>query len=275
MYKEYLKWFYGKTKYNVKKEKELIFILKQTIKENSIKDFSRKNKLIIKNKFREKLINFFSIKDFPKNPRCLHYQWYMLSGYSEKESKEIIFNRQSVTLEKMRIRYGIEEGNKRWYNYCKKQAKTNTFEYKKEKYGWSKKKFYEYNKSRSVTKENLIKKHGKEKGIEIWINYLGRQEYTNSLKYYIEKYGEENGVVKWKEYNKSKASCTEENYIRKYGKREGILKYEKRIKDLVENYKSVHVWSPYWDAIQKWGILFLQKQKERDKHINEVIGVKS
>ena len=51
------------------------------------------------------------------------------------------------------------------------KAKKNTFEYKKEKFGWSPEDFKEFNKSRAVTKENLIKKHGEEKGLEIFNNY--------------------------------------------------------------------------------------------------------
>jgi hypothetical protein len=127
----------------------------------------------------------------------------------------------SWTKEKAIEKYGEEKGLEIWNNYCEKQSQTNTFEYKKEKYGWTKEQFDEYNQSRAVTLENLIKRHGKEKGLEIWNNYIIRQSETKSFNWMVEKYGEEKAI----EINSQK-SLTLENFIRKYGEEEGALRWE-------------------------------------------------
>ena len=100
-------------------------------------------------------------------------------------------------------RYGVIEGTKRYENYANLQAKTNTFEYKKERYGWTQDDFNKFNRSRAVTLENLIKKHGEEKGKIKWEKYCEAQRHTNTLEYYIEKYGD-TGIDKWKKYNYDK-----------------------------------------------------------------------
>ena len=125
------------------------------------------------------------------------------------------------TKEKAIDKYGLEKGTEKWEKYIKKQAETNTYEYKKEKYGWTKKEFDEYNKSRAVTLDNLIKRHGREKGIKLWNDYIDRQSETKSIKWMIEKYGEE----KTREINSQK-SLTLENFIRKYGEDEGPIRWE-------------------------------------------------
>ena len=51
-------------------------------------------------------------------------------------------------------KWGIELGKQKWKEYCNKQSITNTFEYKKEKYGWDENEFNEFNKK----KRNYIKK---------------------------------------------------------------------------------------------------------------------
>ena len=106
----------------------------------------------------------------------------------------------SITLKTLISKYGEDDGNKRWKQYCDKQALTNTFEYKQEKYGWSEKQFKEYNKSRSVTLKNLIDRHGIDKGTYIWNNYIERQRHTCSLNYFITEYGEEVGTLKYNNF---------------------------------------------------------------------------
>ena len=97
-------------------------------------------------------------------------------------------------------KWGEKEGKKRWKSYCDKQAETNTFEYKQEKYGWSKEQFEEFNKSRAVTLELCIERHGEEAGRKMWDEYCERQRYTTSLEYMIEEYGEEEGTKKYKDF---------------------------------------------------------------------------
>lgn len=102
-------------------------------------------------------------------------------------------------------KYGEELGLEKWNSYCQKQSITNTFEYKREKYGMTKEEFKEYNKSRACTKELFIKRHGYEEGLKRWSEYCERQRYTNSKEYFIKEYGEEKGLEKYINFAKSRA----------------------------------------------------------------------
>ena len=101
----------------------------------------------------------------------------------------------------------------------------NTFDYKQKVYGWDKQTFDDYNKSRAVTKENLVKKYGKDIGIHRWNEYLQKQHYSKTLDYLIEKYGEEKGLEEYKRICREKL-LTKENFIRKYGEIDGIAKWK-------------------------------------------------
>lgn len=121
--------------------------------------------------------------------------------------------------EKMILLYGEKEGKRKWEEYKNKQALTNTFEYKNKKYGMTKEEFDEYNKKRAVTKENLIKRHGTEKGSHIWEKYRERQAYTNTKDYLGDRY----------EVVNQKKSHNVENYMKKYNlnRKEAIDKLQK------------------------------------------------
>ena len=94
-------------------------------------------------------------------------------------------------------KYGISDGTERWNSYCKKQADSNKFEYKHEKHGMTLEEYNEYNKSRAVTLDNMIKRYGVNEGLIHWNQYVERERYTCTLPYYIEKYGEEIGKEKY------------------------------------------------------------------------------
>lgn len=121
-------------------------------------------------------------------------------NYTEDEYKKICSQTVGVTEKSMIRKWGEIEGKNRWEEYCKKQAETNTFEYKQEKYGWTKEQFDEFNKSRAVTLELCIERHGEEEGRKLWNDYCERQRYTNSLEYMIEEYGEEEGTKKYNNF---------------------------------------------------------------------------
>lgn len=104
---------------------------------------------------------------------------------------------QCITLQSLTALYGKEEGEKRWKVYCDKQAETNTLKYKQEKYGMTEEEFNEFNKSRSITLENLVSRHGEDIGTQKWEAYCERQSYTTSLEYFIEEYGEVEGQIKY------------------------------------------------------------------------------
>ena len=130
----------------------------------------------------------------------------------------------AMTLPHMIEKYGEEEGRKKWDEYCKRQAETNTFEYKQKKYGWTKRQFDEYNSSRAVTLKNLIKRHGEEEGRKKWDEYCKRQVETKSWDWMVDNYG----IKKAREINSQKA-ITLNNFIRKYGEEEGRKKWDEYI----------------------------------------------
>lgn len=139
-------------------------------------------------------------------------------------------NKLSVpTLENCIRKYGEEKGREVFEEYKRKQAYTNSFEYKKEKYGWTKEQYDEYNKSRSVTLENLIKRHGEEEGTEIWKHYCERQSETSSTEYIRDKFGE----YECETINLLKSGKLE-GFIRKYGETEGKKRFNNFI-DAVNN----------------------------------------
>ena len=156
---------------------------------------------------------------------------------------------KAVTKENLIKRYGEEEGLKRWKSYCERQSKTNTFEYKKEKYGWTKEQFDEYNASRAVTKENLIKRYGEEEGLKRWDAYIERQKETKSFEYMCEKYGKDKAV----EINGMKA-LTLDNFVRKYGEEVGKIKYDEYIKTNNDFYSNISQ-----DLFNKIDIIFAMK----------------
>lgn len=110
----------------------------------------------------------------------------------------------AVTLNNLIAKYGDEEGKNRWESYRKKQADSNSYDYKKEKHGWSREQFDMYNSSRSQTLEKMIARYGEDEGTTRWISYCERQAYTNTKDYFITKYGEEMGSKKYAEINLKK-----------------------------------------------------------------------
>lgn len=111
----------------------------------------------------------------------------------------------AVTKENFIKKYGEEDGLARWNSYCQKQAKTNSFEYKKQKFGWSKDQFDEYNKSRAATLEHMINRYGEITGLALWAEYCDRQKYTKTKDYLISKYGADVGMQKYLDINKRKS----------------------------------------------------------------------
>lgn len=117
-----------------------------------------------------------------------------------------------IYLDKLIFIHGIVDGTKIFEEYKQKQAYTNSFEYKSKKYGMTKEQYDDYNKSRAVTLNNLILKHGEEMGKEKYDIYCSRQAYTNSLEYF--------GLEKYKEVNRKK-SHTLDTYINRHGEELG------------------------------------------------------
>ena len=151
-------------------------------------------------------------------------EYKILYPMAELTARNIIA-KQVSTKENMISRYGEEIGLLKWDSYCKKQAETNTFEYKQKKYNITKEEFNRYNQSRAITKENMISRYGEEVGLLKWNTYCERQSYAGCAEdYFIKKYGEKEGKTFYINLNKQKA-ITLPNFIRKYGEDEGLLQY--------------------------------------------------
>ena len=115
----------------------------------------------------------------------------------------------AVTQKNLIEKYGEIEGEKAWESYVEKQRKSNSYEYKKARHGWSKEEFQEFNRSRAVTLKNLIAKYGEESGTHRWIDYCDKQAYTNTKEYFIEKYGIKKGNKKYVEVCSKKSHTIE------------------------------------------------------------------
>jgi len=163
---------------------------------------------------------------FNKMNDITEYAFNIPTKIADKYKKE----NYRVTKDNLIRKYGKDEGERRWDSYKNKQSYTNTFDYKKSKYGWSIEDFKEYNSNRSVTLKNLINRHGENDGIKIWDDYINKQKETKSKEYVIKKYGYEY----WKDLCKSKR-VTLDHFIKKYGETEGKELYINRI------YKNVYM----------------------------------
>nr|DAK39846.1 MAG TPA: DNA mismatch endonuclease [Caudoviricetes sp.] len=157
-----------------------------------------------------------------KPARSLVWNWVTKGICKQEEAIKRLtryksLNPTAVTKEKLILKYGEEDGLKRWDHYIERQRITNTKEYKMQVHGMTSEEVDAYNKSRAVTLENCIKRHGKEKGTEIFEKYRKRQAYAGvKLEYFIEKYGEERGRKEYEQINERKAH-NYENYKQRYG----------------------------------------------------------
>lgn len=134
-------------------------------------------------------------------------------------------NVRGFTKEKAILVYGEAEGNNKWEKYCEQQRFSNSFEYKKEKHGWTEEEYQEYNNSRAITLENLKLKYGDEEGEQKFKSYCEKQKDAGcSLDYFKTKYGEELGTEKYNTINKLKA-ITLQNFQIKYGDELGSKKF--------------------------------------------------
>ena len=165
----------------------------------------------------------------------------------------------AVTLNNLVNKYGQKEGNERWKKYCALQSVTNTFEYKKRKYGWNRKEFDSFNKSRAVTIGNMIKKYGIDEGTLVFNDYVNKQRTNGkSIEWFTGKHGEIEGRIRHKEMLIGKAkgggvsgvSCSKVS-------QEFIEKIDSYFKDTHETYYHTknHEKIVYIDSISKCYIL--------------------
>lgn len=141
--------------------------------------------------------------------------------------------RTAVTLDTLIRKYGEEEGAARWEIYRQKQAHSNSFEYKKDRHGWNEEEYKEYNLSRSITPETMIKKYGLEEGLRRYDSYCDKQKITKSREYVVAKYGE----AKWKEINRKKAASHNPSIIAEH---ENIT-IDQAVEKIAARYRTAYV----------------------------------
>jgi len=167
---------------------------------------------------------FFSrYGELPSAPNVLGVnEMVFLLNVPESIAKKRLSDK-ATTLKSMIRRYGVDIGTARFNEYCEKQRIKNTFEFKHDKYGWTREKFDEYNKSRAVTLDNLIMRHGEDNGRDKFSEYCKKQAYVGvKREYFVEKYGEEKGDVLYKSMVASKVPSIK-TFIRKHGAENGPL----------------------------------------------------
>lgn len=178
------------------------------------------------------------------------------NAYIERFKRVIKYVPQGITLYKNCILYNKEMGLEYWNSYVEFQSKKNTFEYKNKKYGMSEYEFKDFNKSRSITLENMIKKYGSDEGTNRYNSYVEKQRYAGvALDYFISKHGEIKGTLEYNRVNKLKSNSYEallsrlgssekvERWINRRGVKYAFYseKSQKFIRELVNNINiSVH-----------------------------------
>lgn len=203
---------------------------KQTIEEN-VEYYCKKNNFQLtlqqKNQIKECFL-LYENKFSSKHKLCEYISSFInydLKFWKQRLNRLLKINLKGVTKKKFLLLYGKDLAEKKWKNYTNKQAIVNSYDYKKQKYGWTEDQFEKYNKSRAITLDNMIKKYGENKGKIKYESYVKKQRYAGiSLEYFIEKYGEIDGTIKYQKTCNLKA-LTLDNFIRKYGEELGRKKY--------------------------------------------------
>lgn len=173
---------------------------------------------VLSKKQKEELEEYFSVYDFNNNKVLLlaHFLKYNLTDFIYRQSELEKTKGDNTSKKSLILRYGDKEGKKRFNEYSKKQAYSNSFEYKKKKHKWTKKQFDDFNKSRAVTIDNMIARHGEILGLQKWEEYCDQQAFTNTLDYFINREGStEKGLNVYKNLNREKAKAGDPNWIMK------------------------------------------------------------
>ena len=90
-----------------------------------------------------------------RTPGTFEY-FHLFKGMTENdaiEAKNEYQSNRANTIDNMTKKYGQIEGEIRWQLYKEKQAYSNSFEYKRDKYSWDIDRWQEYNKKRGHTGE--------------------------------------------------------------------------------------------------------------------------
>lgn len=122
----------------------------------------------------------------------------LLFDITDEELEKERLKLATGTLESKIMRYGVEEGTRRWNAYRKRQSYTCSKEYMMNEKGMTEDEWHKFNANRASTKENFIKRYGEEEGVRRWESYCAYESYAGcTLIWFINKLGKEEGT---KEY---------------------------------------------------------------------------
>lgn len=174
----------------------------------------------------------------------------------------------TASLDSFIHRFGEEQGKIKFEEYKNRQAYTCSKEYMMNEKGMSEEDWNNFNASRASTKENFIKRYGKELGEEKWNDYCSNESYAGcALEYFIEKYGKEQGEFEYLRVNASKA-ITLDNFIKKYGLDEGKKRFE-----LVRNKAYSKISQILFKQIDKKLGEYSANSKYAEKNFEQVINI--
>jgi hypothetical protein len=139
------------------------------------------------------------------------------------------FGRDSTTLPAYLARYGDVVGVEKYKKRKQDLSYTSSKKYQSDKFGDD-----EYTKKRrSIGKDIMIERHGKEVGTAMWEDYLKRWKKSNSLEGRKEKFGDVEGeskhnaiTIKFKHINSLKG------YIERHGEEIGTRKWNNKLKQI-------------------------------------------
>ena len=131
----------------------------------------------------------------------------------------------TASLESFIRRHGEEQGKLKYEEYRQRQAYTCSKEYMINEKGMTEDDWKNYNLSRACTKENFIKRYGKDLGELKWKQYCDNEAYAGcALEYFVDHYGKDIGRAKYLDLCARKALVLE-NFINKYGVELGKEKF--------------------------------------------------
>jgi len=138
----------------------------------------------------------------------------LLFDITDEELEKERLKFATATLESKIMRYGVEEGTRRWNEYRKRQSYTCSKEYMMNERGMTEDEWKAFNANRASTKENFIKRYGVEEGTIRWNNYCAYESYAgSSLIWFIDKYGNEEGKKKYDEVCAKKEKSKAYSYV--------------------------------------------------------------
>lgn len=153
-----------------------------------------------------------------------YFSWLFDISQQDLDTERKKFD--TASFESFKRRYG-DEAETKFCEYRARQAYTCSYEYMTKERGMSDVEWNDFNKLRSVTKQNMILRYGEEDGLIRWKKYCDKQSYAgNKLEYFVDLYGESEGTEKYLEVC-AKKCINLENFIRKYGEHVGKDKFAK------------------------------------------------